>query len=90
MARKMSPSPLISSERRALLTESPVPLGNQWVKYVNQPQTEAELLALRQCVTRGRPFGNEAWCKRVTKKMGLEHTYRSRGRPRKKPSSDEG
>jgi putative transposase len=77
-------------ERRALLTESPVPFGDQWVEYVNQPQTESELLALSQCVTRGRPFGNEAWCKRVTNKMGLEHTYRSPGRPRKKPSSDEG
>ena len=69
--------------QQAILTDSPVSLGRDWARHVNQPQTEAELIALRTSVSRGRPFGGDAWCKRVAKQMGLEHTYRSRGRPRK-------
>src|SRR5208337_2543045 len=29
-----------------------------WLQIVNQPQTEAEVAALRCCVNRGRPFGD--------------------------------
>ena len=29
-----------------------------WLQLVNQPQTEAEVAALRGCVNRGRPFGD--------------------------------
>ena len=75
------------AEQQAILTDSPVSLGGNWAKHVNQPQTEAELIALQASVSRGRPFGSETWCKKVAKQMGLEHTYRSPGRPRKKGTS---
>ena len=29
-----------------------------WLQLVNQPQTEAEVAALRCCIDRGRPFGD--------------------------------
>ena len=32
-----------------------------WLQLVNQPQTEAEVAALRCCVNRGRPFGDPDW-----------------------------
>jgi putative transposase len=72
-----------SDDEQALLADSPVPLGRKWVEYVNQAETEAELAALRRSVTRGQPFGGDAWCAKVAKQLGLEHTYRPRGRPRK-------
>lgn len=71
------------ARQQRLLAASPVPLGPRWTERVNRPQTEAELDALRRCVQRGQPFGGEAWCAKVTKQLGLEHTYRPRGRPRK-------
>ena len=37
---------------------------------------------------RGRPFGDESWQRRTAARLGLEHTFRSRGRPRL--SRDEG
>ncbi|MCC7086050.1 MAG: transposase [Pirellulales bacterium] len=74
-----------SPEERALLTESPVPLGRLWTKHVNNPEPEAELAAIRRSVVRGQPFGGEQWTKRVTRLMGLEHTFRPRGRPRLQP-----
>lgn len=70
-------------EERALLAESPVPLGRGWVDYVNQPQTEAELEVIHRSIARGQPFGTEAWSSKVTSRLGLEHTFRPRGRPRK-------
>ena len=70
-------------EERALLADSPVPLGKDWVKYVNQRQTQGELEAIRRSVKRGQPFGSEAWQQQVADRMGLEHTFRPRGRPRK-------
>jgi hypothetical protein len=53
------------------------------LRRVNQPQTTAELEALRRSVVRGRPFGSENWTRRLAKRLGLEFTLRPRGRPRK-------
>jgi putative transposase len=74
-----------TAAEQALLADSPVPLGRLWTDSVNQSQTEAELDALRRSATRGQPFGGGAWRAKVTRQLGLEHTLRPRGRPRKKP-----
>ncbi len=50
----------------AILTDPPVPLGRQWVEHVNRQQTEAELEAIRRCVARGQPFGDDRWQRKVT------------------------
>lgn len=66
---------------------APWPLAQPqtWLDWVNEPQTGAELEALRSSVQRGRPCGSEAWVRRTTKKLGLEGTLRPRGRPRIAP-----
>lgn len=61
----------------------PVPRGKNWLHYVNQPLTDAELKAMRVSVNRERPFGAESWQKDTAKRLGLEHSMRPRGRPRK-------
>jgi putative transposase len=66
-----------------LLSPWPVREPDDWLTIVNQPQTEAELKALRQSVQRNQPFGSAHWTQRTAKRLGLEHTLRSRGRPRK-------
>jgi REP-associated tyrosine transposase len=45
----------------ALLSAWPVPFPRDWVKRVNQPETEAELEALRRSVARNQPFGSGSW-----------------------------
>jgi putative transposase len=67
---------------QSFLAPSPVPLPTNWLSLVNQPQTEAELAALRTSVQRGRPFGGPRWTQRAARELGLESTLRSRGRPR--------
>ncbi len=72
----------------ALPSQSPFPLDldrpGDWLERVNRPQTDDELAALRRCLSRGRPFGTDAWVRRTAKKLGLESALRPRGRPRKR------
>lgn len=68
---------------KALLSAWPIERPRNWVARVNQPDNEAELNALRQCVNRGAPFGSERWVMRMVKRSGLESTVRARGRPRR-------
>ena len=65
-----------------VLTAWPVPCPRQWLQHVNQPQTDAEVSALRRSVNRGAPFGDADWTKRIVKRLGLEVTIRPRGRPK--------
>jgi putative transposase len=72
-----------------LLADWPEGVPADWVRRVNQAQTAAELEALRRSVVRDRPFGSEAWTRRIAKRLGLEYTLRPRGRPRKSKKSGE-
>ncbi len=65
-----------------ILSAWPLPRPADWMRIVNEPQSEAELEALRRCVNRGRPFGDPAWVANTAKRLGLEWTLRPRGRPR--------
>jgi putative transposase len=68
---------------RPPLDAGPVPRGRDWLEWVNQPVSEEELAAIRKSVGRGTPFGGEAWQQRIARRLGLESSLRSRGRPRK-------
>ncbi|GAH54549.1 unnamed protein product, partial [marine sediment metagenome] len=59
-------------------------LPSDWDRYVDEPLTAKELEKLRQSVNRQSPFGNVEWTERISQQLGLEHTLRSRGRPKKK------
>jgi putative transposase len=61
----------------------PVPRPRDWVARVNRPETAAELEAVRRSVLRGQPFGGEAWQEETAQRLGLEYTFRRRGRPKR-------
>ena len=60
----------------------PLPRPDNWLDLVNQPQSEAELEALRRCANRGCPMGNPDWVENTAKQLGIESTQRARGRPK--------
>jgi putative transposase len=66
-----------------VLDPGPVPRGRNWLRFVNEPQTEAELAGIRESVVRDRPFGSADWTQATAKRLGLESSLRARGRPRK-------
>lgn len=76
---------VLGEERRPrpLLHPGPVARPEDWLKYVNEPRTEAEVEAMRECLRRGRPFGGLEWTQRAAQQLGLEASLRPRGRPRK-------
>jgi Transposase IS200 like len=67
------------------LAVGPVSHPLEWLRYVNEPQREAELESLRECIRRRRPYGDGVWQQRTARRMGLEANLRARGRPPKKP-----
>lgn len=71
------------AERSILLSPGPIPWPAGWLKHVNQPQTEAEVEAVRRSIVRGQPFGSDTWSKRTATRLGLTSTLRRRGRPTK-------
>ena len=71
------------------LSAWPMPLPEDWIDWVNTPQTEAEVLALRECVKRGRPMAGMRGCDRRRRDWTLTPTLRPRGRPRKQREGGE-
>lgn len=58
----------------------PVVRPRDWVAYVNQPVTAAEIEAIRRSVQRGAPYGDANWTQQTARQLQLESTLRSRGR----------
>jgi putative transposase len=73
------------SDESAELQLSPWPLkrSRNWVAWVNRGLNDEQLEGVRTCVQRDRPLGPEAWVRRTARRLGLEYTLRSPGRPRK-------
>ena len=70
------------SAEQKILSPWPIRRSPGWLEYVNKPQTDAELAALRRSVNRGSPNGDETWSATATESLGLELTTRPQGRPR--------
>ena len=70
-------------EESPVLAAGPVVLPRNWLEHVNEPQTEAEVESMRECLRRGRPFGASEWMEKTAKRLGLESSLRPRGRPKK-------
>jgi putative transposase len=68
------------------LTAWPIPRPAHWLRCVQEPQSAAELEALRRAVQRGQPFGSDRWVRRTVARLGLTIAMRPRGRPRKQPA----
>jgi len=70
-------------EEKRLLSAWPMPRRPGWIDYVNEPQTEAGLAAIRRSIQRGSPLGEADWIAATARQLGLESTLRPRGRPKK-------
>jgi putative transposase len=67
-----------------LLLRGRVPVRDErWLERVNEPLSVGDLQRLRHSVSRGRPYGGEAWTRDTAIRLGLESCLRPQGRPRK-------
>jgi putative transposase len=69
---------------QGLLDRWPVTRPVHWEEYVNEPQSDAELEALREAIRRDAPLGDDNWTRETATLLRLESSLRRRGRPRKK------
>jgi putative transposase len=60
----------------------PLPCGPGWSEHVNQPQTEGEFEAIQRAICRGASLDSPTWVEATARRLGLESTLRSRGRPK--------
>ena len=65
-----------------LMSEGPVTKPDSWQDFVDKPQTQEEIDALRQCAAKNAPFGSEAWTRSTARKLGLLSSLRAPGRPK--------
>jgi putative transposase len=70
---------------RPKLTPWPIDRPHDWTARVNRAISSKETAAVLQSIQRGQPFGSAAWQAKVAARLGLESTFRPRGRPRKEP-----
>ena len=68
---------------KALLSPWPVERPAGWTNRVNAALTANELDRIRVSIDRGRPYGGDTWVRRTVGELGLEHTVRPVGRPKK-------
>ncbi len=82
--RQPDPGRIEGASERLELADWPVSGSRprQWLRTVNMPLNTDELAALRRAVERSRPYGDEAWMKRLVERFGLGSAMRGRGRPR--------
>jgi putative transposase len=78
--RSLHPS---ENRDKPVLCPWPIPRPSNWLARVNRALTKKEREAVLTSVVRGRPFGSETWQDSTATQLGLQSTFRSRGRPRK-------
>ncbi|MEM6365854.1 MAG: transposase [Planctomycetota bacterium] len=71
-----------------LLSTWPIRRTGGWIDRVNASMEQPELDAIRLCVQKGAPLGDEGWVESIARRLNLESTLRPRGRPRKLASEN--
>jgi hypothetical protein len=65
------------------LSESPVPLPEKYLAWINTCEQEDTLQTIRNAVNKGTPYGREQWIEAMVKKYDLGATLRGGGRPKR-------
>jgi putative transposase len=73
----------ISALGDVTLTPLPVDLPTDWPKLLHEPQSHAEMEAMRDCLRRGLPYGDPAWRCLAATRLGLRLEPGRSGRPPK-------
>lgn len=72
-----------TSKQKKLLSPWPISAPRNYLDYLNEAQTEAELEGVRKSVNKNIPFGDDTWRGNIIEKFNLGQTIRGVGRPKK-------
>lgn len=73
----------LQKKKTDLLSPWPIAEPNDYVSFVNTPQTSDEEEVVRYSVNRGKPYGTPEWTNMMIQKHGLLATIRKKGRQNK-------
>ncbi|MBI3251346.1 MAG: transposase [Candidatus Andersenbacteria bacterium] len=68
-------------EQRKILSPWPVDTDDNYIEWVNTAQPKEEVDTIRYHIQRGRPYGEASWTQKTAEQLGLQSTFRNRGRP---------
>ncbi len=71
-----------TSPNNPLLDQPPIVLPAPWAPFVNEAITPIEIGAVRMSLSSGHPYGDPAWVRGTSERLGLMSTLRPRGRPK--------
>lgn len=72
-----------TQKQQELLDAWPTSRPEKYLTWLGESENEERLKNIRMCVKRGQPYGSDWWRDQIAKKLHLESTMRSRGRPSK-------
>jgi putative transposase len=72
-----------NAKQRSILSPWPVDRPRDWTRLVNEPLEKNDVSAIKTSLSRGRPFGDDEWTRKIASSLDLEHTMRREGRPEK-------
>jgi putative transposase len=75
----------VNRRAQGVLDDWPISRPANWVDSVNQAQSESELQAIRQAISRGAPIGCPTWQADMARRLSLESSLRPRHRPKRAP-----
>ena len=69
-------------KQKKILSEWPVNLPKDYLKWLNESQTEDEEKVIEKSIIKGNPFGGDSWVEKIVKKFNIGQTLRKVGRPK--------
>jgi putative transposase len=64
--------PKQENEPAVILADWPVDRPHDWKRWIHEPQTDAEVEALREAIAKGIPFGQAQWQKKVQDLLAIQ------------------
>ena len=71
-----------TDEQNKMLSLLPIEIHKNYLEYLNEPQTNEELLLIRKSVNKNVPLGDDTWTGKIIDKFKLGQTLRGVGRPK--------
>ncbi|MDD4803915.1 MAG: transposase [Candidatus Pacebacteria bacterium] len=71
-----------TDEQKKILSSLPIETPENYLKYLNESQSDEELFLIRKSVNKNVPFGNNLWVGKMIDKFKLAQTIHGVGRPK--------
>jgi putative transposase len=72
-----------TEKEKNLLSEWPIEVPENYISFINNPQTTSELESIRYSIIKNKPYGDSTWAEEISHQLGIEQVLRSPGRPKK-------